>query len=41
MTTRDAPVTFSTAVNLVLVPVVVRDGQGDRLFLSLEPALTL
>jgi VWFA-related protein len=28
MTTRDTPVTFSTAVNLVLVPVVVRDGQG-------------
>ena len=29
MTTRDAPVTFSTAVNLVLVPVVVRDAKGN------------
>jgi VWFA-related protein len=28
MSQRDAPVTFSTAVNLVLVPVVVRDAQG-------------
>src|SRR5271170_5522902 len=28
LTQRDAPFTFSTAVNLVLVPVVVRDRQG-------------
>jgi VWFA-related protein len=28
VTTKDAPITFSTAVNLVLVPVVVRDAQG-------------
>jgi VWFA-related protein len=28
MTTRDAPATFSTKVNLVLVPVVVRDRQA-------------
>jgi len=28
MTTKDAPITFSTAVDLVLVPVVVRDAQG-------------
>jgi VWFA-related protein len=28
MTTRDAPVTFSSKVNLVQVPVVVRDRQG-------------
>ncbi len=28
LTQKDAPVTFSTAVNLVLVPVVVRDAQG-------------
>jgi VWFA-related protein len=31
MTTRDAPVTFSTAVNLVLVPVVVRDANGKAI----------
>lgn len=28
MSSRDAPATFSTKVNLVLVPVVVRDGEG-------------
>ncbi len=28
MTTKDAPISFSTAVDLVLVPVVVRDAQG-------------
>jgi VWFA-related protein len=28
LTQRDAPFTFSTGVNLVLVPVVVRDAQG-------------
>src|SRR5579862_1142669 len=28
MTTKDAPITFSSAVNLVLVPVVARDAQG-------------
>lgn len=28
MSTRDTPATFSTRVNLVMVPVVVRDGQG-------------
>ena len=28
MSTKDAPATFSTKVNLVMVPVVVRDGQG-------------
>src|SRR6202453_3065037 len=28
MTQRDAPFTFSTGVNLVLVPVVVRDREG-------------
>jgi VWFA-related protein len=28
MTQRDTPLTFSTSVNLVLVPVVVRDAQG-------------
>ena len=28
MTTKDAPIAFSTAVDLVLVPVVVRDQQG-------------
>lgn len=31
MTQKDAPVTFSTAVNLVLVPVVVRDAQGHAI----------
>ena len=29
MSQHDAPVTFSTAVNLVLVPVVVRDAKGN------------
>ncbi len=29
MAQHDAPVTFSTAVNLVLVPVVVRDAKGN------------
>ncbi len=28
MTSRDAPATFSTKVNLVMVPVVVRDAHG-------------
>ena len=28
MTTKDAPISFSTAVDLVLVPVVVRDAKG-------------
>ena len=28
MTSRDAPATFSTKVNLVMVPVVVRDSKG-------------
>src|SRR5512140_1994934 len=28
VSSREAPVTFSSRVNLVLVPVVVRDGQG-------------
>jgi VWFA-related protein len=28
MTSKDSPVTFSTAVTLVLIPVVVRDAQG-------------
>jgi VWFA-related protein len=28
MTSKDAPISFSTAVDLVLVPVVVRDAQG-------------
>ena len=28
MTTKDAPIAFSTAVDLVLVPVVVRDAKG-------------
>ncbi len=28
ITTHDSPVTFSTAVNLVMVPVVVRDSKG-------------
>jgi VWFA-related protein len=31
MTQRDAPFTFSTAVNLVLVPVVVRDREGHAI----------
>jgi len=31
LTQRDAPFTFSTAVNLVLVPVVVRDAQGHAI----------
>jgi VWFA-related protein len=31
LTQRDAPFTFSTGVNLVLVPVVVRDAQGHAI----------
>ena len=31
MSTKDTPVTFSTRVNLVLVPVVVRDKQGKAI----------
>jgi VWFA-related protein len=31
LTQRDAPLTFSTAVNLVLVPVVIRDAQGHAI----------
>ena len=31
LTQRDAPITFSTSVNLVLVPVVVRDAQGKSI----------
>ena len=31
LTQKDTPVTFSTAVNLVLVPVVVRDAQGKAI----------
>lgn len=31
MTSHDAPVAFSTAVNLVLVPVVVRDANGKAI----------
>jgi len=31
MSSRDAPATFSTKVNLVLVPVVVRDGKGQAI----------
>jgi VWFA-related protein len=31
MTTKDAPISFSTAVDLVLVPVVVRDAQGHAI----------
>src|SRR5271170_7942547 len=31
VTQRDAPFTFSTGVNLVLVPVVVRDRQGHAI----------
>jgi VWFA-related protein len=31
MTSHDGPVTFSTAVNLVLVPVVVRDSNGKAI----------
>ncbi len=31
LTQRDTPVTFSTAVNLVLVPVVVRDAKGHAI----------
>ncbi len=29
MTTKDAPITFTSRVNLVLVPVVVRDNKGN------------
>jgi len=29
MSAHDAPATFKTKVNLVLVPVVVRDNQGN------------
>ncbi len=31
LSTRDAPATFSTKVNLVMVPVVVRDGKGKAI----------
>jgi len=31
ITAQDSPLTFSTAVNLVMVPVVVRDAQGHAL----------
>jgi VWFA-related protein len=31
MTSRDAPATFSTKVNLVMVPVVVRDSKGKAI----------
>lgn len=31
LTQKDAPITFSTAVNLVLVPVIVRDAQGKAI----------
>jgi VWFA-related protein len=31
MTSHDAPATFSAKVNLVMVPVVVRDGQGKAI----------
>src|SRR6202050_151922 len=31
MSSRDAPATFSTKVNLVMVPVVVRDGKGKAI----------
>src|ERR1700734_553222 len=31
LTTHDAPATFSTKVNLVMVPVVVRDGKGKAI----------
>ena len=31
VSSREAPVTFSSRVNLVLVPVVVRDGQGHAI----------
>src|SRR5580704_5840190 len=31
MTTHDAPATFSTKVNLVMVPVVVRDAKGKAI----------
>src|SRR5580700_364974 len=31
LTQRDAPFTFSTAVNLVVAPVVVRDAQGHAI----------
>src|ERR1700733_2657840 len=31
MTSHDAPATFTTKVNLVMVPVVVRDGKGKAI----------
>jgi hypothetical protein len=31
MSSRDTPATFNARVNLVLVPVVVRDGQGSTI----------
>ncbi len=31
MSSHDAPATFSTKVNLVMVPVVVRDGKGKAI----------
>src|SRR5580658_4891251 len=31
MASRDAPATFSAKVNLVMVPVVVRDGKGKAI----------
>src|ERR1700677_3844856 len=31
MSSRDAPATFSTKVNLVMVPVVVRDAKGKAI----------
>ena len=31
MTTHDAPATFTSRVNLVMVPVVVRDNKGNAI----------